>query len=54
MRSTRSRVGGTMGRPSVTPLSNHTSNSSVVIVARSPYATRAPRERHADDAMVTS
>src|SRR5512132_3225904 len=33
MRSTRSRVGGTTGSPSVTPLSNQISNSSVVMTA---------------------
>jgi hypothetical protein len=31
IRSTRSRVGGTTGNPSVTPLSNQISNSSAVI-----------------------
>src|SRR5688572_3221529 len=32
MRSTRSRVGGTTGSPSVTPLSNQASNSSGVVM----------------------
>src|SRR5437667_5306229 len=34
IRSTRSRVGGTTGSPSVTPLSNQVSNSSSAFIAR--------------------
>src|SRR5207253_9372223 len=49
MRSTRSRVGGTTGRPSVTPFSNQTSNSSALILSGSAKPARTaggPREAH--------
>src|SRR5438874_5173224 len=49
MRSTRSRVGGTTGRPSVTPFSNQTSNSSALILSGSARPARTaggPREAH--------